>query len=126
MALEPIVLSTPKRVQGPAEAEVFRPNLAANRMKGIAIAVLSVVIGAATIVIPVSHFLLPWLIPLLGIFFAIQLFRARPSFTRVVGSCPACSAGLDVQGGPAGHDLWVRCPTCNEPLHPDFPSQESA
>ena len=76
------------------------------------------IIGPATIVIPIAHFVTTWAIPLLSVLIAVHMYRMGPNIKRIVGQCPVCDAAIDAAGGTAASDLWIRCEGCQEPLQP--------
>ena len=124
--MEDIELQTRKNLSKTVQAEVIRTSRPAKLGKALAIAVVGLVIGPATIVIPVAHFVTTWAIPLLSILIAIHVYKMGPKIERIVGACPKCDAAIDTEGGTAASDLWIRCPACHEPLHPVLVSSADA
>ena len=118
--MEAITLSTPRKLSNQAEAEVVRTKAGTRLVKSLFIGIGGTVIGIMTILIPVAHFVTTWAIPLMSIFAAWYLYKMGPLIQRIVGTCPSCDAPIDVEGGTAAADLWIRCPSCNEALHPSL------
>ena len=118
--MEAITLSTPKKVSNEAQAEVVRSSAGTQLGKALALAIGGTVLGAMSILIPVAHFVTTWAIPLVSIFAAWHIYKMGPHIQRIVGTCPSCEGAIDSEGGTAAPDLWIRCPHCNEALHPSL------
>lgn len=118
--METIQLCTRQKGSIDAQAEVIRRSPTMRLLLFLVVAVGGTLIGLATILIPVAHFVTTWFIPLVSIFVGIYLFKMGPSIKRIVGTCPACGAPIDAEGGTAAPDLWIRCEQCAEALHPQL------
>lgn len=119
--MEPITLSTPKKLSGPAQADVIRRHPSVRVAQALAIGIGGTVFGVFTILIPVAHFVTTWAIPLVSIFVAVHVFKMGPFLQRILGDCPACNKSIDSEkAGTLASDLWIRCPHCNEALHPEL------
>lgn len=116
--METIHLCTRQKEYNIAKAEVVRRTPALRLTLFLIIAVGGTVIGLATILIPIAHFVTTWMIPLVSIFVGLYIFRMGPSIRHIVGTCPVCDAPIDTAGGTSAPDLWIRCGGCTEPLHP--------
>jgi len=116
MAPEAVRLHTRDKRVVDATAEITRYGAAVRILRGGAIAVVAIVIGAVTILIPVLHFVLPWAIPLAG--FGVGAYVALQGVIvgEVRATCPDCSAAIAAPGGTASEDVWIRCPKCTLPL----------
>ena len=118
--METIHLSSHTGVSTQAKALVLRRTPAVRLALFLIIAIGGTVIGLATILIPVAHFVTTWFIPLVSIYIGWYLFKMGPSIQHIVGNCPVCEAAIDTAGGTAAADLWIRCGQCSEPLHPEL------
>jgi hypothetical protein len=118
--VETIRLRTHKNLSNSAEAEVVRISSTARFSKALSLGLGGTLLGFATILIPVAHFVTTWAIPLVSLVIAWHVYRMGPTIARIVGTCPACDATIDTAGGVDAPDLWVRCPGCEEPLHPEL------
>lgn len=86
--------------------------------RSVGIVVLSVILGAATLPIPLIHMGAPWMFPLLGITAAVFIYRVEGRVREVRATCPGCSDAVHVEdaGSIGDDDLWIRCGGCNLPL----------
>lgn len=99
-----------------ATAEIARTSEGARTTKAAVIFFVSLALGAASIVIPLAHFFLPWLFPLVGGLIAWWVMRVSAHVARVTGTCPACGDAMEVPGGPVEDPMWRRCNRCQAPL----------
>ena len=114
---ESVTLKTRDKRVIPATAEITRLNAGAQAMKAWVVGLGSLVVGLFTILIPIAHFVLPWLIPVIGVTYAASLFKRGAVIERVHGACPLCGAAdLDGEGGVFETPMWVRCATCKGPM----------
>ncbi len=118
--METIRLRTHKKESTEAKAEVIRTNSTARLSKALAIALGGIIIGGATVLIPVAHLITTWAIPLFSIGIAIYVYKMGPMIKLIVGQCPNCQGEISAPGGTAAPDLWIRCSHCSEPLHPEL------
>ena len=84
--------------------------------KAGAVLVGSIALGACTIVIPVVHFIAPWLLPLAGTIAAVSIAKTEASLTEIEGSCPACETSVKLGGGRAIFPIREACDSCSRPL----------
>jgi len=120
MGKESIRLHTRDKRTIEAEAEVTRYSQGARIGRAAAVAVIGTGIGAATIVIPVAHLILPWLIPILSWVGAYFVYRTGAKVPEVHATCPDCDTEFRVEAGAWEDPLWIRCPECKLPLRVDI------
>jgi hypothetical protein len=96
--------------------EITRYNLAIRLTRSLPIFVGSVILGAATIIVPGVHLISTWFIPLLGSGIALYVFRVHARIGTIDGRCPSCEAEFSQNGGPYEDPMWIRCPSCSVPL----------
>lgn len=119
-ATESVRLHTRDKRTIEAQAEVIRYSQGARIGRALAVGVGGFVVGAATIVIPVAHLILPWLIPILGLFGAWYVLHTGARVPEVRAKCPDCGKEFAVEGGPWEDPLWIRCPDCTLPMRVDI------
>lgn len=122
MPTENTVVRTRDRSESVVSAEITRYNLAVRLARSLPIFVGSVLLGAATIIIPAVHLISTWFIPLLGSGVALYVFRIHTKVGLIKGECPSCTTEFDEQGGPYEDPMWIRCPHCAVPLELILPS----
>jgi hypothetical protein len=116
MPTESTVVRTRDHLEAEVSAEITRYNLPVRLARSLPIFVGSVLLGAATIIIPAVHLISTWFIPLLGSGIALYFFRIHTKVGRITGTCPACSEAFHEQGGPYEDPMWIRCTHCTVPL----------
>jgi hypothetical protein len=119
MAPEAVILRARTREEGEGTAEIVRSTAQTRLGKAIGLALGGVLFGALTLPIPILHWVAPWLLPLMGFALAWFVYTQGPRISGVAGTCPKCDGSFtSPETGHHGDDFWVRCSSCNEPLHP--------
>jgi hypothetical protein len=115
---EAIVLRARDGSVAEGKASVTRWSGAQRTARAGAIAAAGLLMGAATIVIPVVHLFAPWLVWLVTLGLSAYVVQIRSRIDRVEGACARCAA--EIRAGPFGaatddEPLWLRCPSCATP-----------
>ena len=116
MPVEPVRLHTRDKRTVDGEADFVRIGGGAATVRALAFLVGGLVLGAGSIVIPVAHFVLPWLLPIVGVVAAVIAFRSRIKVPEVRVTCPECGSDAAIEAGAWEDPLWIRCPNCQLPL----------
>ena len=117
MATEAVSLHTRDGRVVEASAVVQRPSSGGRLAKVVGMAVGGLVLGAASIVVPVAHFVLPWALPIAGVLGAWMAWNTRAVIGEVRGVCPECSTAMVVPPyGAFEEPCWLRCPQCSTPF----------
>src|SRR5690606_4394395 len=90
MASEAITLKSRDGDTVEGTAEVVRFGEASRMARAGALAFGGLVLGIASIVVPVLHFVSTWLLPLVGVLAAVHVYRTPLRISRVETSCPSC------------------------------------
>lgn len=120
MAVESVHVTTRDDRASQGRAEVIRHGQGRRVGVALAVALGGAVLGAASIVIPVVHFVSTWFIPLLALGIAFHLYRQAIVVRRVDAICPACGEQVVIDGAPWEDPLWLRCSACRAPLRVDL------
>jgi hypothetical protein len=102
MPREATIVRTRDRVEAPVSVEITRYNLAIRLTRSLPIFVGSVILGAATIIVPGVHLISTWFIPLLGSGIALYVFRVHARIGTIDGRCPSCEAEFSHQSTSPG------------------------
>lgn len=74
-------------------------------------------IGALTILIPIVHFVAPFVLLAAGVWLAIRRWKEQARMRELTGTCPKCGQSFtqEMEGTP---DLpfWTECPHCEASL----------
>ncbi len=108
----------------PADATIERYPEAARIGKAVAFIVGGIVLGTGCTIIPGPHMVVTfWALPLAGIFMARRAWRIDKRFSRINGTCPACTKAIELRGGPIKASNWRVCPECRKDLEILTPDQ---
>lgn len=113
---EPIVLKRRNGESHAATADIVRPSETARVAQAAGLSLAGLIVGGFTILIPIAHFVLPWMIPLVCFFIAAYIFGKKGDVLSVSGECPKCAQAITLPGGPIEASMWRKCPSCEEPL----------
>lgn len=75
-------------------------------------------VAAATVFIPIAHFVLVPGFLLAGPVMAVLRFRVGETLEAALGACPTCGRDIEVALDPAARlPLWTYCSPSNDPIH---------
>jgi hypothetical protein len=99
-----------------ATADIRRLNGGVQAAKAMAFGFGGIFLGIGSILIPIAHFVLPWLLPIGGIIIGAWHASQKAIVNWVKGTCPMCGAAFQAEGGALEDPMWVRCTACAAPL----------
>ena len=126
--MDHLVLKTRAGASSKAKADIKVYSRAGRILLGGGIAIAGCLLGAASVFVPIWHFIGTWLIPVIGIAAGRYVYTVIARVSLIKGPCPACLQGILIEKGGAieGANLWLRCPRCSEPFRVVLPVFESA
>ena len=82
------------------------------------------VLGVASVVVPILHLVSTWALPLAGAIGAWFAWNSATFIGAVRAACPACAADAEIApNGALDSPHWLRCPHCQAPLELSLESQ---
>jgi len=85
--------------------------------KAAAMAIGGIVVGACFIFVPVAHFFMTWLVPLIAGVMAWRTYKTEAELLDIEARCPSCDQEVIIPGGALeSRRLAEQCPECMRPL----------
>ena len=109
------------RADGTLAVERFAPG--ERRTRAVVALLGTWAIGALTILIPIVHFVAPFVLLVAGIWLAVKRWNEEARMRELAGACPKCgeSFTIEMEGAPE-LPVWAECPHCGVSFsvrHPD-------
>lgn len=101
----------------PGEWQSLRFSRNERLLRGLKLLLLNWAVGVATVIIPIIHFILPFVLLVTGVVFAVRRYTQIELPQQAVGRCPVCGADITLpldEGGRLPRRTY--CPVCDKPI----------
>lgn len=103
-------------------ARVVRRSAAWRAGAAAAVGLAGLVLGAASVLVPIVHLISVWAVPLLALGVGAYVWTLRLAVREIEGTCAACGAAVVHPGGEHDDPMFIRCAACGDPLEVRVPS----